>query len=245
MKTNFRKQIWTSFALLSSSIALLSAEQAGLFKYTLNEGKVTISDYPEDAVGDVVIPAKIDDKPVTAIANDAFSGCVGLTSITIPKGVTAIGASAFYDCSNVTSITIPNSVATIEFSSFSDCSSLTSVTFPKSVTSIGWYAFSGCSGLTSVTIPEGVTTIGFSAFSGCSSLTSVAIPKSVTTIDWLAFEGCAKLKTAVFSGDAPAEFDKIVFSEASAELTIHYVGSSKGFTSPTWKGFSTKEMNQR
>ena len=78
----------------------------------------------------VVIPSYYKGCNVTSIGNYAFSGCSGLTSITIPDSVTSIGRSAFENCSGLTSITIPDSV-----------------------TSIGEYAFYGCSSLESITIP--------------------------------------------------------------------------------------------
>ncbi len=100
------------------------------------------------------IPSSLKSVTVTGgnILCAAFSGCSGLTSITIPDGVTSIGNSAFYNCNGLTSITIPDSV-----------------------TSIGIYAFYNCNGLTSITIPDIVTSIGTSAFDACSSLTSVHI----------------------------------------------------------------------
>ena len=117
------------------------------FNYSISNGKVEITGYKgEDTV--IKIPSKIEGNPVTAIGYEAFSGCKGLTSITIPDSVTYIGESAF-----------------------SGCTGLTSITIPDSVTSIGSRAFSGCTGLTSITIPDNVTTIGYEAFSGCTNLT--------------------------------------------------------------------------
>ena len=45
---------------------------------------------------------------VTKIGEDAFSDCIGLTSITIPNSVTEIGKRAFYGCSSLKSIIIQN-----------------------------------------------------------------------------------------------------------------------------------------
>ena len=132
---------------------------------------------------------------VTSIGERAFSNCSGLTSITIPNSVTSIGNNAFSGCSGLTSITIPNSVTTIISGAFFGCSGLTSITIPNSVTSIGYDAFYGCSGLTSITIPNSVTSIGGGAFSNCSGLTSITIPNSVTSIGESAFQGCSNLTT--------------------------------------------------
>ena len=62
--------------------------------------------------------ASVTIEDATSIADHAFSGCSGLTSINIPDGVTSIGNSAFYGCSGLTSIEIPNSVTSIGESLF-------------------------------------------------------------------------------------------------------------------------------
>ena len=125
------------------------------------------------------------------IGDNAFYGCSGLTSITLPSGVTWIGGYAFDGCSGLTSLTIPSGVTGIGDNAFRGCSGLTSLTIPSSVTEIGESAFSGCSGLTNLTIPSSVTSIGNSAFAGCSGLTSIyAYLEKIPELGSNVFNGC-------------------------------------------------------
>ena len=157
--------------------------------------------------GDVTIPASVTNSGTTysvkSVGYWAFSGCSGLTSITIPNSVTSIGNSAFESCSGLTSITIPNSVTSIDVFAFSGCSGLTSITIPNSVTSIDVYAFSGCSGLTSIQVETGNTT--YDSRDNCNAIIETAtntliagcqnttIPNSVTSIEAEAFFGCTNM----------------------------------------------------
>ncbi|MBS5299162.1 MAG: leucine-rich repeat domain-containing protein, partial [Prevotella sp.] len=112
-------------------------EMAGCdFYMKKNDGKLSILDLSEAKIvagGDAYVWSSenhytSNDK----LGDEAFLGCSGLTSLTIPSGVTSIGVYAFYGCSGLTSLTIPSGV-----------------------TWIGWYAFNGCSGLTSIYVyPE-------------------------------------------------------------------------------------------
>ncbi|WP_444391934.1 leucine-rich repeat domain-containing protein, partial [Prevotella sp.] len=69
------------------------------------------------------------------IGECAFSGCSGLTSLTLPAGITSIGVSAFSGCSGLTSLTLPAGITSINNGTFSGCSGLTSLTLPAGITS--------------------------------------------------------------------------------------------------------------
>ena len=107
------------------------------------------------------------------MSDHCFSGCSGLTSITIPSSVTSLGKSCFQGCSGLTSITIPSSVTSLSESCFQGCSGLTSITIPSSVTSLSYGCFWNCSGLTSITIPSSVTSLGGACFFICLNLETV------------------------------------------------------------------------
>ena len=132
---------------------------------------------------------------VTEIGKDAFSGCSGLTSATIGNGVTKIGEFAFSYCTSLTSVSIPNSVTSIGSAAFQYCNSLESVNLPNGLTEISTNIFLNCSALTSVSIPNSVTSIGWAAFMNCSALTSVTVPNGVTSIGQQAFKGCSNLSS--------------------------------------------------
>ena len=138
---------------------------------------------------------------VTSIGQSAFSGCIGLTSVSIPSSITSIGQFAFDGCSALASVTIPNSVITIGARTFYNCG-LTSVTIPNSVTSIGKMAFAYCTDLTSITIPNSVVDIEDNAFNGCISLTSAIIGSSVKSIGYDAF-GNTNLKKTIWLTNTP------------------------------------------
>ena len=178
-----------------------------------------------------VIPA---DGSVTSIGDSAFSGCTGLTSVTIPDSVTSIGDVTFSGCTGLTSITIPDSVTSIGEYAFSYCTGLTSITIPKSVTYIGEYAFSYCTGLTSVTIPNSVKSIGESAFRECTGLTSITIPNSVTSIGRGAFCNCTGL-TSVTIGNSVTSIGWDAFYNCTGLTSVTIPDS---VTSIDWSAFS-------
>ena len=65
-------------------------------------------------------------------------------------GLTAISDNAFSGCINLATITLPETIVSINSYAFNGCKALTSFTIPHNVNVIGSYAFRGCSGLTDV-----------------------------------------------------------------------------------------------
>ena len=157
--------LFSALALLLCSTSLLAHdfEVDGIYYSIVSSTDLTVevsykgsssNSYSNEYSGSIIIPESV-----------TYDGAT--------YSVTSIGGSAFSGCSGLTSVTIGNSVTSIEYSAFRGCSGLTSVTIPNSVTSIGGYAFYSCKGLTSVTIGNSVKSIGDYAFRDCSELTDV------------------------------------------------------------------------
>jgi len=175
------------------------------------------------------IPASLKTVEITgnSITASAFSGCTGLTSVTIGNSVTEIGECAFYNCTGLTSVTIGNSVTKIGKGAFFNCTGLTgSLTIPNSVTTILDSAFAGCTGLTSVTIPNSVnnmaSTYGNSyyqggAFANCTGLTSVTFSNGLTFIG--GFYGCTGL-TSITIPNSVTRIDQYAFDGCTGLTSV-------------------------
>ena len=186
--------------------------------YTVSNGVITgVSDYCKSNLTDLVIPATLEGKAVTAIGEKAFDHCSNVTSVTLPNSVTDIGTYAFSACTKLTSVSIPTSVKTIGEGAFASCFSLTSVTIPSGITAIADQTFNNCTKLASVSIPSTVKTIGENAFT-CTNLTSLTVPEGVTSIGFGAFSA-SKLKSISLPSTLKTIGD-FAFSSNSSLTTI-------------------------
>jgi hypothetical protein len=102
------------FLFLLTLLPLLANADAiqinGIY-YILNAKRVTaeVTRNPNMYSGDIVIPESVTYSAaiclVRSIGDEAFTGCSGLTSVTIPSSVKFIGNQAFSDCSSLGSVT--------------------------------------------------------------------------------------------------------------------------------------------
>lgn len=216
------KKIFSMFTALCMLCALMSpipASAAGMEDLTFDAETGTITKCNAGAEGELVIPDEIDGVKVTAVDDDAFSGCAGLTSVTLPDGLTSIGQLAFRDCTALTSVNIPDSVTSIGGKAFYNTGYYSNednwknnllyigsclvdtkeINGEYSIESgtrlIAESAFESCRGLTSVELPDSVTIIGENAFAFCAKLTSVTMNGAVSIGD-RAFEDCETLADA-------------------------------------------------
>ena len=188
----------------------------GLIYTLLDDGTYEVSGIEATDTTELVIPAKVNNKDVTKIGDQAFRNCTSLTSVTIPAGVTSIGEYAFSGCTSLADIVIPDSVTSIGGHAFARCSNLKRVNisdiaawcnidflpsyvgevyFPQHTNPLGQGALLYLDGelVTNLVIPNDVQKVKKYAFYGCESLISVTFENGVSGIGEYSFSACERL----------------------------------------------------
>lgn len=150
------------------------------------------------ATGDVVMESVYRGKPVTSIADKAFSNNTTITSMVVGENVKTIGKNAFARSAILTSVTLPESVTSIGEYAFQSCKQLKSITLPDGVTEVSNYMFSWCANLETVTLGAATTQIGEYAFSNCSKLQQITLPDTMQVVGEYAFSDCGELAQVHF-----------------------------------------------
>ena len=215
------------------------------FSYTINNSReVFIMNY-KGTDANVVVPAKIQNKPVTRICSGSFKDNTSLVSVVLPDTVKTIEGSSFKGCTNLSSISVADSVEEIGSNAFADTAwynsqpegavyiakmyyrykgklpENSSVIIKNGTKGIAKEAFYNQTGLVNVTLPEGIYSIDSWAFENCTSLSKLYMPESVKSFGYEMFKGCEKLVIHGKKGSS-AEFYantyKIAFSAEPVEL---------------------------
>lgn len=161
---------------------------------------------------------------VSQVAQNVFSQCSSLISISLPNTITAIGDRAFESCSKLTSMDLSKTkTTTIGTSAFASCGNLGTIILPTTLTIIGTLAFEHDTNLRSVQNLEKtiVSIINKNAFLECKNLSSVKLPQTLSTLGESAFEGCSNL-TAVsgFENTAVKILEARTFANCSSLSTL-------------------------
>ena len=111
-----------------------------------SEGEYTVSGIGTCTDTEILIPTTYNGMPVVSVEASAFLNNTAITSVVLPDSITSIGENAFNGCISLTSVTFGKNsqLTSIGPGAFNYCYSLASITIPASVTSIGEWAFVGC-----------------------------------------------------------------------------------------------------
>ena len=228
----------------------------GDYRYKVENGKVTITEYSGDGT-EVVIPESIDGMPVVRIHTSAFHNCEKIKTIVFPDSVEKIDLLAFSKCYALEKVTLGQGIREIDFSPFAFCDKMTyneyqsgyyvgteenpyfafvstasksleTLTIHPNTVVVCGSAIENCYTLCEVKIPEGVISLGGFVFQHCSSLEKVHIPKSLESIGLLAFEKCDSLVEFVVA-DENSHFKSIdgsLFSKDGSRLIKYAAGQT-------------------
>ena len=168
------------------------------------------ADNYKDLKGSITIPSAVQFEStayaVTHIGFEAFRGCKGMTSVTLPNSIIGVEMDAFYGTGITQPVynqhvfaylprsysgayTIPDGIEQIAGGAFSSCKGLTSVKLPNSVITIGEFAFAGC-GITQPVYNQHVFAYLPRSYSG-----AYTIPDGIEQIGHDAFSDCYRLKS--------------------------------------------------
>ena len=190
------------------------------------------------------------DGSVTAIGDNAFSGCNGLSSIVIPDCITSIGECPFVFCNSNLTVIFPmdsaNYIHDVQSNYYNNCFIDTTtkkliaicensvIPTNGSVTSIGERALSYVLELPSINIPSAVTQIDAGAFSG-SSFEKVFFLSSDVIID----DGADIPASTVIYGDAGSTAESYAQAHGNTFAKVLYSGS---IYTMEWRIYDNKVM---
>lgn len=169
----------------SAQSAPAEDDLAEQFTYRDVPGGVEIQGFNGFENGDeLLLPQKINGKPVVGIGKEAFEN-MKFKEMIIPSSVKYIGYDAFKGCRCLKRINLPNGLGNIAAGCFEN-TGLTEISIPLNVKFIDYGSFRGCDKLKKVILNEELESIGECAFWG-TNISQIIVPKGVQLIKAYAF----------------------------------------------------------
>lgn len=182
---------------------------------------------------------------VEKIPANIFSG-MGVTELLIPDNVKTLANNCFSGCDSLTSLTIGNGISSLSYGAFGNCKNLSIVDMSKSnITEICSSAFHGDSKITNIKFSPNLSIIRTGAFGldssvGAGTFTDLILDfsnTSLTTIEGSAF-GNTNTSSTIKALYLPTTLQSTGFGAFSGTpiADIYYAGSELQFGNVTIKG---------
>ena len=197
---------------------------------------------------------------VTAVANNAFRGCTGLTAVEVPGSIATIGYTAFFQCTALTSARLAEGVAELGRMAFAACGALDTIEVPHSLRQIGISAFHGTAYVAEpshwtdsvlyigpyaievsstvvgpVRVAEGTIGLGTAAFNYCHYMHQAVLPSSLLFVGHLAFNDCEVLDTVRLLATVPPTLADDAFNVEPRPVVVVPCGSLQAYAAaPQW-----------
>ena len=189
------------------------------------EGAEPVVTVAADAFKNCTRPFSVKGKAIKSVGKNAFSGCVGLVTISLDNAE-RIDDYAFFNCTKLKSVVVGGNLAYIgEYAfystqleeldlsvvtaegfkmkdkAFESCEKLVTVILPDVLEEVPFEAFRECTALKTVIFGTGsgkLHTIGASAFEECKALSNLEF-FNVKTFGSSAFAGCSGIKSIIIN----------------------------------------------
>ena len=181
------------------------------------DGTVSIGGYGGTLMGDVTIPDKIGNYPVSEVGG--FAQCNGIESLTIPASVTRINTYGFEFCKSLKHVYFSEGLQIINNCAFQGCSALEEIKLPDSLKTMGLGAFRDCKNVMALTISSQLKVIPIDGFRDLG-IEEVVIPKSVEKIEDSGLRENRNLKNVRFLGEP--QIDSYVFCGCGSLESIEF-----------------------
>ncbi len=162
-----QKKLDPSKLMLGGAFKTPFKHKDGKYAYSIYKDHAIVDGFDSTTTNSYTVPSKIDDIPITSLADFAFANSPDVKKINFNKNVTYISKGLCQGCTGLEGFQLS-----------------------KGTTGIGEYAFEGCTKLSATVIKSGIEKIGEKAFANCTTLRSAKFQPYNVEIAPDAFENC-------------------------------------------------------